>query len=104
MMSDSYYLGVLLHYFIAEDPCFGFQYAYAIRELEPYPLQIIRTAPITSIDMEANLLETLFNQYQLGTEITHPDEKYMYLRLFGNRIMPFYDGELIHLPVVLSIQ
>lgn len=82
----SEYSGMLHHYFVDTDSFFPFQYAYGIRQHEVYPLQIIRTGPISEIDRTSRYMSTYGSYYQLGEEITLLEEQLMYLRIFKTEI------------------
>lgn len=104
MRSDIPYAGVLLQYFLAEDPSLEFLFVVGIRECEQYPLQLIRTVPVVSIDEKLGMLETLFCSYRLGNRITDINQQKMYLRVFDDRIARIEDNETIGAAVVLTLQ
>lgn len=104
MRNNTLYAGILRYYFLAEDPLFSLVYVYGIREYEPYPLQLIRTVPITYIDEEQGVLQTLFCTYRLGIRITDRDEQEMYLKVFENRKVFIEDNEVIGSQIVLTMQ
>ena len=98
------YAGVLLQYFLTEDPSLGFLFVVGIRECGQYPLQLIRTVPVVSIDEEFGVVETLFCSYRLGLKITNINEQKMYLRVFDNLITRIEDNETIGAAIVLTMQ
>ena len=61
-----------------------------IRECSPYPLQLILTVPVVSIDEECGV-ETLFCSYRLGVRITDINEQKMCLWGFYNLIKHIKD-------------
>ncbi len=103
-MRNTPYAGVLLQYFLVEDPSFEFLFVIGIREYEQYPLQLIRTVPVTSIDEEFGIVETLFCTYRLGLRITDINEQNMYLRVFEDVNIRIEDNEVIGPTLVLTLQ
>lgn len=101
---QSGYLGVLHYYFVDMDSFFPFQHAYGIRQHEVYPLQVIRTGPISEIDRTARYMSTYGSYYQLGEEITLFEEQLMYLRIFKNRDFLIGDSEMIGPSVSIILQ
>jgi hypothetical protein len=89
------YCGVFLYYFVAKDLTLPYRYVYGIRQHNVYPLQLVRTSPITEVDRSAGLLTTYGCYYQLREEIARPDVQAMYRFILDQRIMPCFDNELI---------
>jgi hypothetical protein len=94
-LGQSEYGGVFLHYFVAKDLTLPFRYVYGIRQHNVYPLQLVRTSPITEVDRDAGLLTTYGCYYQLRDEIAHPGIQAMYRLILDQRIMSCCDNELI---------
>ncbi|MDP5132365.1 MAG: hypothetical protein NWQ54_15875 [Paraglaciecola sp.] len=104
MKRDIQFSGVLLQYFLIKDHNLDLVYVIGIREYEPYPLQLIRTVPVVSIDEHSGMLKTLFCSYLLGIRITDVNEQQMYLRVFERRFIEILDNETIGTTLVLTLQ